>query len=1226
MTEVGFSSRRRRRASAFLWLALSGPFPVAVEKNVEAPMRDGIVLRADVYRPDAPGRFPALLKRTPYSKAAASEIPFFRRLAGEGFVVAVQDTRGRYTSEGVARPHDEAEDGYDTVDWLARLPYVNGRVGMFGGSYAATTQLTAASLAPPSLVALFPSASYASRYDMVFQGGAFYLLDGLSWNLGQAVDVHRRRLDPGLSLALRDDPVWLTDEQESIVNDRLVWHLPLNTMSVWSVANDAPGYFDMLSHPSYDAYWERFDISRRHSSFETPALHLTGWYDSLLVGTLKNYEGLRARAATERARAGQRLVVGPWTHARPSLSSTSIGEVDFGPDAGLDSQALMESWFRHWLQGETSAVLAEAPVKLFIMGENVWREETEWPLARAVPTSFFLRENRLLAREASGEDGGRDLYRYDPWNPVPSPTLEGYSRAPVDTSNLEKRPDVLVYTSAPVNEPLEVTGYVRLVLHVASSARDTDFTGRLLDVSPGGAARTLGEGILRARFRNGFDRQDLLTPGEPVELTLELGATANVFLSGHRIRLEVSSSNFPRFDRNPNTGGAFGVEKEIHIAEQTVFRDRTRPSRLILPVVPRAEESVPTGFTKESHRSVAAKERTLASRISRDRISEFHRRLTARPHRSGTEGARAVAHYIESTLRDSGLDVQVSEYYPYLSSPKRVAVELLGPERLTLSLSEPPDARDPDSFHPELEPGFIAYSASGSVTGDVVYAGYGLPSDYEGVDVEGKIALVRYGKSHRAVKVAAAQERGALGILIYSDPEDDGAKKGPVWPEGVLREPSQLQRGNAKLGWFWHGDPLTPGVPATKDAARLSPETVPTLPRIPAVPLSAREAAKILESLPRGVTARIDVALEAGVLPIRNVVATIRGSESPERFVVLGTHHDAWTFGGIDPGSATAVLMEVAYSLASLAREGRGPERSVVLSFWDAEEYGLVGSTEFAEERVAELREKAVAYINTDMYNGDRLAAGGTPSLLDFVRDVASGIPGVKAPDELNALGSGADFVPFQDFVGLPTLSLELLFEGGWSFGTYHSIYDDRYWMMRHGDQDFRNGALLARILGTAALRLADASVLPYRFSDYGKKLEDYAALAKGWSQGRYDFEGVRRLAAEVREKGERLESRIDAALTAGRIPSRRDALNDRLMRLEQALIDESEPPDKRWYRHVVYGWNIYSLYAGQPFPGVEAALSRGGPEDVRREAERIERALERLSRGLDEIAALLDP
>ncbi|MGH9334315.1 MAG: CocE/NonD family hydrolase, partial [Vicinamibacteria bacterium] len=446
-------------------LALAAPYPVLVEKNVESPMRDGVVLRSDIYRPGVSGRFPGLLKRTPYSKGASSEIPLFHRLASQGFVVAVQDTRGRYLSDGVARPHDEAEDGHDTVLWLAKLPYVDGKVGAFGGSYAATTQLTAASLRPSGLVALFPSASYASRYDMVFQGGAFYLLDGLRWNLGQAVDVRRRRLSPGIS---RDAPIGLTDEEEELVLDRWIWHLPLKSMNARSLREYSPGYFDMLSHPRYDSYWEKFDIARRHSSFETPALHLTGWYDSLLVGTLKNFSGLRANAATESARAGQRLVVGPWTHARPSLSSTSIGNVEFGERAGLDSEALMVRWFRHWLEGEDTGLERERPVKLFIMGENLWREEDEWPLGRAVETSFFLREKGALSREAPRSNREEpDSYLYDPWNPVPTPTMEGYSLAPVDTTRLEERDDILVYTSPPLEAPLEVTGYLRLVLFIA---------------------------------------------------------------------------------------------------------------------------------------------------------------------------------------------------------------------------------------------------------------------------------------------------------------------------------------------------------------------------------------------------------------------------------------------------------------------------------------------------------------------------------------------------------------------------------------------------------------------------------------------------------------------------------------------------------------------------------------------------------------------------------------
>jgi putative CocE/NonD family hydrolase len=1186
--------------SALLLGALSAgpPYPVAIEKNVEARMRDGMVLRADIYRPDADGRFPALLKRTPYSKSAASELPLFHRLASEGFVVAIQDTRGRYMSDGVSRPHQEGEDGRDTVEWLAALPYVDGKVGMFGGSYAATTQLTAAGLRPAGLAALFPSASYASRYDMVFQGGAFYLLDGLRWNLGQAVDVRRRLLEPEVS---RDGPIWLSDEDEKLVEERWVWHLPLKKLNAQGLPEYMPGYYEMLSHPSYDAYWEKFDISRRHSSFEVPALHLTGWYDSLLVGTLRNFQGLRARASTEQARSGQRLVVGPWTHARPSLSSTSIGGIDFGPSAGLDSEALMTRWFRETLKGEDTGISREAPVKLFIMGDNRWRDEEEWPLSRAVETPFYLRANGLLSREAPAEETP-DSYTYDPWDPVLTPTREGYSRSPVDTTALEARDDVLIYVTPPLEEPLEATGYIRLVLHIASSARDTDFTGKLLDVAPDGSMRSLSEGILRARYRKGFDREVLLAPGEPAELMLELGATGNLFLPGHRIRLEVSSSNFPRFDRNPNTGGVFGEEASPVPAKQTIFHDRKRSSRLLLPIVPRSPENT--------------LETTFAERISRARISEFHRRLTARPHRAGTEGGAEVARYLEATLREAGLAVEVEEYQAYLSAPERVSLEILSPRPEPLSLWEPSDPRDPDSDHPELEPAWIAYSGSGVVEADVVSAGYGLPADYEGLEVSGKIALVRYGKSHRAVKVATAQERGARAILIYSDPEDDGAGKGPVWPEGPFRDPDQVQRGNAKLSWFWHGDPLTPGVAATTDADRLDPQKAPTLPRIPAVPLSAREASKILESLPGRVRLRLDVQMKDGLMPIRNVIATLRGRKTPDRWVLVGTHHDAWTFGGIDPGSATAALLETAYSLGSMAREGIAPDRSIVFCFWDAEEYGLVGSTEFAERRLHELREKAIAYINSDMYNGDRFSAGGTPSLRDFVRKLAEDIPGIEPPDDLEALGSGADFVPFQDFVGLPTLSLELLFSGGWSFGAYHSNYDDRFWMMRHGDDDFRRGALLTRILGTAAIRLADAPLLPYRFSYYGRKLEELAQKAEEWSSGRHRFDRLKELASDVRRKGEAIEARQPADLAS---------FNDGLMRLERSLVDESAPAADRWYRHVVYGWNIYSLYAGQVFPGLAGALSRGTDEELREETARIERALERLVGGLDELNGQLD-
>lgn len=565
---------------------------VRVERDVEARMRDGVILRADVYRPGIEGRYPALLQRTPYSKNPGSEDNQFTRLAAAGYVVIVQDTRGRYMSDGVTRAHDEGEDGYDTVEWAARLPYVNGKVGMFGGSYSATTQLLAAPLRPPSLVALFPSASYASRYDMVFQGGAFYLYDGLSWNLGQGVDVRRRRETPEVR---RDAAVGMSPDERRMFRDHWLWHLPLKTMNAMRVGEFSPAYFDMLANPSYNAFWETFDVAAKHGEFEAPAYHLTGWYDTLLNGTIANFTGLRARARTERARRNQRLIVGPWTHARPSAGTTSIAGVEYGPDAGFDSAALMREWFDCWLKDGSDAVLSRAPVRLFVMGENRWRDEQEWPLARARETAYYLHSGgRANTRDGDGTlmttppgDQPSDRYVYDPWNPVPTGDTGVYSRQPSDRREVQRREDVLVYTSAPLTSPLEVTGPVTLHLWADSSAPDTDFTATLVDVLPDGTARALTDGILRARYRKSKTTPALLEPGRAEEFRIDLGATSNVFLPGHRIRLEVSSSNFPRFDRNPNTGGVFGEDTELRRATQTIHHSAARPSRLVLPVVPR---------------------------------------------------------------------------------------------------------------------------------------------------------------------------------------------------------------------------------------------------------------------------------------------------------------------------------------------------------------------------------------------------------------------------------------------------------------------------------------------------------------------------------------------------------------------------------------------------------------------------------------------------------------
>ncbi len=577
---------------------------VAVERNLEARMRDGVVLRADVYRPSTSARRPALLQRTPYSKNPRDPNSQYHRLAQAGFVVVVQDTRGRYMSDGIAIPHDEGNDGYDTVEWVAQLPWVDGRVGMFGGSYSATTQLLAAPLRPPHLVALFPSASYASRYDMVFQGGAFYLMDGLSWNLGQAQDVKRRQHEPS---ADRDGELGMSATQRRLMQDEWLRALPLQTVGGPRTTGDpaaelrrySPGYFEMLSHPSFDAWWSTFDVAARHPQFQVPAYHLTGWYDALLTGTLRNFSGLQQSAGSDHARRNQRLIVGPWTHARPTASSTSIGTVAYGPAAGFSSESLIVAWFRHWMPVESGAMRPDsfpvAPVRLFVMGENRWRDEEAWPLARARATPWYLASDgsansssgngRLAIQPVGG--AASDTFTYDPDSPVPTGASGAYSRAPHDMREVEKRTDVLVYSSAPLTAPTEVTGYITLHLWITSAALDTDFTARLVDVHPDGTARALTDGIQRARYRKSRTTPELLVPGQPAEVTIDVGATSNLFLPGHRIRLEVSSSNFPRYDRNPNTGEPFGETARVQRAHQAVLHDARYPSRLVLPVVPR---------------------------------------------------------------------------------------------------------------------------------------------------------------------------------------------------------------------------------------------------------------------------------------------------------------------------------------------------------------------------------------------------------------------------------------------------------------------------------------------------------------------------------------------------------------------------------------------------------------------------------------------------------------
>jgi N-acetylated-alpha-linked acidic dipeptidase len=660
------------------------------------------------------------------------------------------------------------------------------------------------------------------------------------------------------------------------------------------------------------------------------------------------------------------------------------------------------------------------------------------------------------------------------------------------------------------------------------------------------------------------------------------------------------------------------------------------------------------GFSSRAIVQERNAEAKYIAQLSAESISQFHRAITKRPHIAGTPASMAVAETIRQGLESAGLETEVHEFQVYLSTPRSISVELVEPTHQPLQVREPANALDPDSANPELVPAFVAYSASGEVQAPVVYVNYGLPPDYAkveaaGVDVRGKIVMARYARSHRAVKIHTAQQHGAAAIIIYSDPADDGYAKGLTWPEGPWRADFQSQDGNGKYSWFWHGDPLSPGVGARADSKVLDPATAPTLPRIPAVVLSYKEAAKILDQLrgpgvPAGfqgalpfayrlgagpAVVHMNVQMDANRRPIRDIVAKLRG-RNPDRWVVLGTHHDAWTFGGMDPGSGTSAVYETARSLAALAKQGWTPERSIVFAFWDAEEPGLIGSTEYAEAFEHELRQKAVAYINTDLFMQGHFFGGGTPSLRDFLVQVTKDVPALSgkgavydewraegkrpknAEVELAALGSGADFVAFQDYLGLPTLSVQYDFDG--SYGAYHSNYDSRYYVEHFSDPGFHVARTLTQVFGVSVMRLADAAVLPYRYSHYANKISEFLDDAGTWGDVKLSLNNAKALATEIETRSAALERRIDENVEGGRWPDASTAsLNDRLTHLEQDLLDESGSPAEHWYRHVIYGWNIYSLYDGQPLPGLAEAIRLKDPARVAEETARIENALRRM-------------
>jgi len=566
-------------------------YGVKVERGVAAKMRDGVVLRADIYRPNAPGKFPVLLERTPYNKSGSADFGY--RAAARGYVVVIQDTRGRYTSEGEWYPFQhESDDGYDAVEWAAALPYADDKVGMFGGSYVGATQMLTAIAHPPHLAGIFPVVTASNYHDgWTYQGGAFEQWFNESWTSGLAQDTLNRRVSEATNalpntwkLPLMDYPLF---------GGHLAEGLALN-----GPRSLAPYFVDWLAHPSYDDYWKRWSIEEHDAQVMVPVYNVGAWYDIFLGGTLRNYLGLSAGAGTDAARRGQRLLVMIGGHAG---GGRRIGEVDFGPNADIDTDEVMLRWYDHLLKGVANGVEKDKPVKIFVMGKNVWREEDRWPPARAVTSRYYLhssgKANGLLGDgvldTTAPESETADRFTYDPADPVP--TRGGslccdsghLAPGPRDQRPDSARGDVLVFSTPAFTQDFEATGPVSVELYASSSAVDTDFTAKLLDVWPNGFAQNLTDGIVRARYRDSQEKPEFMNPGQTYKFTIDLWATSNVFLAGHKLRLEISSSNFPRFDRNLNTGEDQDGATRWVKATNAVYHDREHPSALVLSVVPR---------------------------------------------------------------------------------------------------------------------------------------------------------------------------------------------------------------------------------------------------------------------------------------------------------------------------------------------------------------------------------------------------------------------------------------------------------------------------------------------------------------------------------------------------------------------------------------------------------------------------------------------------------------
>jgi N-acetylated-alpha-linked acidic dipeptidase len=657
------------------------------------------------------------------------------------------------------------------------------------------------------------------------------------------------------------------------------------------------------------------------------------------------------------------------------------------------------------------------------------------------------------------------------------------------------------------------------------------------------------------------------------------------------------------------------------------------------------------------------------------KLAEEHLRiLTQAPHMAGTPEDKATADYVAQKFREAGLETEIVEYKAWFNYPLEVSVDITAPAGVEMHgpTREHVDG-DPYDDDPRVVMPFNGMSPSGDAEAEVVYANYGTPEDFEKleklkVDVRGKIVLVRYGQNFRGVKEFIAQEHGAAGVIIYSDPFDDGWRRGDKYPEGPYRPDTGVQRGSVGYMFEFPGDPTTPGIASLAslpENKRISPEQSAQMPKIPVTPLSYHDAEPILQHLggpdsPREWQGSLPFTYHAGPGPVRvkmhlkqdyqfrtlwDVIGRVRGSQSPDEWVVAGNHRDAWVYGAVDPNSGTAAMLETVHGVGELLKSGWKPKRTMIFASWDGEEEGLMGSTEWAEQHESELA-RAPAYFNMDVgVSGPKFGASSVPSLKQFLRDVAKSVPSPKggtvyeqwqkadqqSPAEATGesrrrpaanvsgdvlvgdLGSGSDYSAFQQHLGVP--SSDITSNG--PYGVYHSVFDNFTWFKKFGDPDFVYEQQMARVFGLEALRMANADVLPYDYEEYGKEIAVYLDAANQRAKDKFgdrtlDLNAATTAAKHFQEAGAKI---LAKQKNPPRDPAR---LNQALLSAERALLVPEGLPHRPWFRHAIYAPGEYTGYAAVVIPGVNEALDKGDVERAHQQLTVLTAALERAAKALE--------